>query len=62
VRVEVRVTTLLHSLTGVIERDVFRQGEGILEVDGVKQKLHAGGRAVIPVGGVAQRKHGFGWP
>lgn len=53
-RVEVGVTTQLHSLTGVIERYVLRQGEGILEVDGVKQKLGVGDQAVIPAG-AAQR-------
>ena len=53
-RVEVGVTTQLHSLTGVIERYVLRQGEGILEVDVVKQKLRVGDQAVIPAG-AAQR-------
>lgn len=53
-RVEVGVTTQLHSLAGVIERYVLRQGEGILEVDGVKQKLRVGDQAVIPAG-AAQR-------
>ncbi|MFK0276685.1 cupin domain-containing protein [Ensifer sp. NPDC090286] len=53
-RVEVGVTTQLHSLTGVIERYVLRQGEGILEVDGVKQTLRVGDQAVIPAG-AAQR-------
>lgn len=53
-RVEVGVTTQLHSLTGVIERYVVRQGEGIVEIDGVKQKLHVGDQAVIPAG-AAQR-------
>ncbi len=48
------MTTQLHSLTGVIERYVLRQGEGILEVDGVKQKLRVGDQAVIPAG-AAQR-------
>ncbi|HEV2502838.1 MAG TPA: cupin domain-containing protein [Mesorhizobium sp.] len=47
-RVEVGVTTQLHSLTGVIERYIVRQGEGILEVDGVKRKLMVGDQAVIP--------------
>lgn len=53
-RVEVGVTTQLHSLTGVIERYVVRQGEGIVEIDGVKHKLHVGDQAVIPAG-AAQR-------
>lgn len=53
-RVEAGVTTQLHSLTGVIERYIVRKGEGILEVDGVKQKLVAGDQAVIPAG-AAQR-------
>lgn len=47
-RVEVGITTQLHSLTGVIERYIVRQGEGILEIDGVKQKLRVGDQAVIP--------------
>lgn len=49
-RVEVGVTTQLHSLTGVIERYIVRQGEGILEVNGIKQKIVAGDQAVIPAG------------
>ncbi len=53
-RVEVGVTTQLHSLTGVIERYILRQGEGILEIDGVKQHLQVGDQAVIPAG-AAQR-------
>lgn len=53
-RVEVGVTTQLHSLTGVIERYVVRKGEGIVEIDGVKQKLQVGDQAVIPAG-AAQR-------
>lgn len=47
-RVEVGITTQLHSLTGVIERYIVRQGEGILEIDGVKQRLRVGDQAVIP--------------
>lgn len=47
-RVEVGVTTQLHSLTGVIERYIVRQGEGMLEVNGVKRKLMVGDQAVIP--------------
>ncbi|MFS8049756.1 cupin domain-containing protein [Rhizobium sp. BR 314] len=53
-RVETGVTTRLHSLTGVIERYIVRQGEGILEIDGVKQRLQVGDQAVIPAG-AAQR-------
>ncbi|MBB6487897.1 cupin domain-containing protein [Rhizobium lusitanum] len=53
-RVEVGVTTQLHSLTGVIERYIVRQGEGNLEIDGVKQRLQVGDQAVIPAG-AAQR-------
>jgi len=53
-RVEVGVTTQLHSLTGIIERYIIRQGEGIIEINGEKQKLHVGDQAVIPAG-AAQR-------
>jgi len=53
-RVEVGVTTQLHSLTGIIERYIIRQGEGIIEINGVKQKLKPGDQAVIPAG-AAQR-------
>lgn len=53
-RVAPGVTTQLHSLTGVIERYLVRKGEGVLEVDGVKQALQAGDQAVIPAG-AAQR-------
>lgn len=49
-RVEAGVTTQLHSLTSVIERYIVRRGEGILEVNGIKQKLVAGDQAVIPAG------------
>jgi len=53
-RVEVGVTTQLHSLTGIIERYIIRQGEGIIEINGVKQKLEVGDQAVIAAG-AAQR-------
>ncbi|MDX3978461.1 cupin domain-containing protein [Shinella sp.] len=49
-RVEPGVMTQLHSLTGVIERYIVRQGEGILEIDGAQQKLQVGDQAVIPAG------------
>lgn len=49
-RVEVGVTTQLHSLTEVIERYIVRRGEGMLEVNGVKQKIKVGDQAVIPAG------------
>ena len=38
----------------VIERYIVRQGEGILEIDGARQKLQIGDQAVIPAG-AAQR-------
>jgi mannose-6-phosphate isomerase-like protein (cupin superfamily) len=53
-RVEAGVTTQLHRLDGVTERYIVRRGEGILEVDGVKQSLHEGDQFVIPAG-AAQR-------
>ncbi|MCO5162310.1 MAG: cupin domain-containing protein [Mesorhizobium sp.] len=53
-RVEPGVTTQLHRLDGVSERYIVRKGEGILEVDGVRQMLGAGDQAVIPAG-AAQR-------
>lgn len=53
-RVEPGVTTQLHSLTGVIERYIVRKGEGVLEVDGVRQTLAVGDQSVIPAG-AAQR-------
>jgi mannose-6-phosphate isomerase-like protein (cupin superfamily) len=49
-RVEPGVTTQLHKLDGIIERYVVRKGEGILEVDGVKQPLATGDQYVIPAG------------
>lgn len=53
-RVEPGVTTQLHSLAGVTERYVVRKGTGIVEVDGVRQRLATGDQAVIPAG-AAQR-------
>ncbi len=53
-RVEPGITTQLHRLDGVCERYVVREGEGIVEVDGVKQLLRVGDQAVIPAG-AAQR-------
>ena len=53
-RVEPGVVTQLHRLDGVSERYIVRRGEGILEVDGVRQLLRAGDQAVIPAG-AAQR-------
>jgi len=53
-RVEPGVTTQLHRLDGVCERYILREGEGILEVDGVRQHLKTGDQAVIPAG-AAQR-------
>lgn len=53
-RVEPGITTQLHRLEGVCERYVVREGEGIVEVDGVRQHLRIGDQAVIPAG-AAQR-------
>ncbi|MCO5060275.1 MAG: cupin domain-containing protein [Rhizobiaceae bacterium] len=53
-RVEAGVTTQLHRLDGICERYIVRRGEGILEVDGVRQPLCVGDQAVIPPG-AAQR-------
>lgn len=53
-RVEPTVTTQLHRLDGICERYIVRKGEGILEVDGVRQLLRIGDQAVIPAG-AAQR-------
>lgn len=53
-RVEPGVTTQLHRLDGICERYILRKGEGVLEVDGVRQRLKTGDQAVIPAG-AAQR-------
>lgn len=53
-RVEPGVTTQLHRLDGVTERYIVRKGEGLLEVDGVRQALREGDQFVIPAG-AAQR-------
>ena len=53
-RVEAGVTTQLHRLDGVCERYIVRKGEGMLEIDGVKQRLREGDQFVIPAG-AAQR-------
>lgn len=58
-RVEPGVTTQLHRLDGVSERYIIRKGEGMLEVDGLRQKLKAGDQAVIPAG-AAQRIENIG--
>ncbi|MBX3578611.1 MAG: cupin domain-containing protein [Rhizobiaceae bacterium] len=53
-RVEPGVVTQLHRLDGVCERYIVRKGEGVLEVDGAKQRLTIGDQYVIPAG-AAQR-------
>lgn len=53
-RVEPGVTTQLHRLNGVTERYIVRKGEGVLEVEGVRQNLKTGDQFVIPAG-AAQR-------
>ena len=49
-RVEPGVTTQLHRLDGVCERYILREGQGTLEVNGVRQVLKTGDQAVIPAG------------
>ena len=53
-RVEVGVTTQLHSLKGIAETYIVRQGIGLAEVDGKKFELVEGSMLYIPPGG-AQR-------
>jgi mannose-6-phosphate isomerase-like protein (cupin superfamily) len=53
-RVEPDVTTELHRLNGVSERYIVRRGEGVVEIDGVCQRLGPGDQVVIPAG-AAQR-------
>jgi mannose-6-phosphate isomerase-like protein (cupin superfamily) len=53
-RVEPGVTTQLHRMAGTIERYIVRKGEGVVEIDGVSQRLTIGDQAVIPAG-AAQR-------
>lgn len=49
-RVQPRVTTQLHSLSGTVERYIVRAGEGIVEVDGERRPVAAGDQVVIPAG------------
>lgn len=49
-RVEGRVTTQLHSLTGTVERYVIRRGEGMIEVAGEQRRVREGDQVVIPAG------------
>ena len=53
-RVEPGVTTQLHRLAGVSERYILRKGEGVVEVDGVRQAVAAGDQVMIAAG-AAQR-------
>ena len=53
-RVEVGVTTQLHSLRGIAETYIVRQGSGLAEVNGKKFELVKGSSLYIPPGG-AQR-------
>ena len=53
-RVEPGVTTQLHRLDGTTERYVVRKGSGIVEVDGLQQRLREGDQAEI-ADGTAQR-------
>ena len=58
-RVEPGVTTQLHSLTDTTEVYVIRKGRGLVEIEGVKQRLQVGDQAIIPAG-AAQRIHNDG--
>ncbi len=58
-RVEVGVTTQLHSLKGIAETYIVRQGIGLAEVDGNKFELAEGSSLFIPPGG-AQRISNIG--
>ena len=58
-RVEVGVTTQLHSLEGIAETYIVRQGNGLAEVDGNKFALVEGSTLYIPPGG-AQRVSNVG--
>ncbi len=43
-RVEPGVTTQLHRMAGTIERYIVRKGEGVVEIDGVSQRLQSATR------------------
>lgn len=49
-RVEPGITTQLHKLVGISERYIVRKGSGMVEVDGVAQRLGVGDQAIIPAG------------
>ena len=53
-RVEVGVTTQLHSLTGITETYIVIEGQGTMEVDGQSFPVETGDQVVIPPG-IAQR-------
>lgn len=53
-RVEPGVTTQLHRLDGVSERYIVRKGEGVVEIEGIRQRVVVGDQVVIPAG-AAQR-------
>ncbi|WP_051342795.1 solute carrier family 23 protein [Pseudonocardia spinosispora] len=49
-RVEVGVTTQLHSVTATVERYIVRRGEGLVEIDGEQRSVGVGDQVVIPEG------------
>ena len=49
-RVEVGVTTQLHSLTGITETYIVIEGQGGMEVDGESFPIETGDQVVIPPG------------
>lgn len=49
-RVEPGTTTQLHSLSGIQEHYIIRQGCGIVEVDGLPQAVSAGDQITIAAG------------
>ena len=54
-RVEPGVTTRLHRLTGVVERYLIVEGEGVARVDGqATMPLRAGDVVIIPAGATQQ--------
>jgi len=49
-RVEMGVTTQLHSLTGLIETYIVIEGHGLMEVNGDQFVIKSGDQVVIPAG------------
>ncbi len=46
-RVEPGITTQLHALSGISETYVLRNGEGIVEVDGLQHAVESGDQIII---------------